>query len=300
MFKRLKIVKTPKEFLGWIMYRLCPQWMTERFHLEMYYLFTKREHLNLDNPRTFNEKLQWLKIYNRIPEYTKLVDKYLVKEWVASKIGEQYIIPTLAKYDSAEEIDLEKLPNQFVLKCNHDSGSVIVCKDKSTFNLEQAKTFYRERLNSDHSKVCGEWVYQDVPRCIIAEKFMEDPGNPDLMDYKFFCFDGEPRIMYMSRDRAAQCTTDFFDMDFNRLPIRMQAPPSKICPNKPLHFEEMRRLASILSNGIPQVRVDFYVINNQVYFGEMTFYHCGGMVTVQPYEWNLKMGEMIKLPPKRQ
>ena len=299
MFKRLKIVKKPKEFLGWIMYHLCPEWMTERFHLEMYYLFTKREHLNLDNPRTFNEKLQWLKLYNQVPEYTQLVDKYLVKDWVASKIGEQYIIPTLTKFDRAEDIDLSVLPSQFVLKCNHDSGSVIICKDKNSFDFEKARAFYKDRLQYDPSKVCGEWVYRDVPRCIIAEQYMEDPENPDLMDYKFFCFDGVPHIMYMSRDHAAQCTTDFFDMDFNRLPIRMQAPPSDVCPDKPKQFEEMKKLASILSQGMPHVRVDFYVINDKIYFGEMTFFHCGGMVTVQPYEWNLKMGDMIKLPQKR-
>lgn len=299
MFKRLKLVRTPKEFLGWIMYRVCPNLMSDRFHLEMYYLFTKHEHLNLDNPKTFNEKLQWLKIYNRVPEYTKLVDKYLVKDWVANKIGSQYIIPTLAKFNTVEDLSIDQLPNQFVLKCNHDSGSVIVCKDKSTFDIGKACAFYKDRLQYDPSKVCGEWVYRDVPRCIIAEQYMEEPDNADLMDYKFFCFDGVPRIMYMSRDHAAQCTTDFFDMEFNRLPIRMQAPPSKDIPVKPDQFNEMKCLASVLSQGMPQVRVDFYVINNKIYFGEMTFFHCGGMVTVQPYEWNLKMGDMIQLPSKR-
>jgi hypothetical protein len=300
MFKRLKLIKSLKEFIGWFMYRVCPNWMSDRFYLEMYYLFTKREHLNLDNPKTFNEKLQWLKIYNRNPEYVRLVDKYLVKEWVAGKIGYQYIIPTLAKFDTADELSIDQLPNQFVLKCNHDSGSVIVCKDKATFDLEQARTFYKDRLQFNYFDVCGEWVYRDVPRCIIAEQYMEEFGNADLMDYKFFCFDGVPRIMYMSRDHAAQCTTDFFDMEFNRLPIRMQAPPSKETPAKPAQFEDMKRLAAVLSQGIPQVRVDFYIINNQIYFGELTFYHCGGMVTVQPYEWNLKMGDMINLPVKQE
>ncbi len=296
MFKRLRRVKNPRELLGWFMYRCCPCLMSDRLHLETLYLTWKHEHLNLDNPRTFNEKLQWLKLYDRNPIYIRLVDKHLVKKWVADKIGEEYIIPTLAVYKSAEEIDIAQLPEKFVLKCNHDSGSVKICNNKSTFDIAAIKDFYRQRLKYDPSKVCGEWVYKDVPRLIIAEQFMEETDNKDLMDYKWFCFDGVPRIMYMSRDHAEHATTDFFDMDFNRLPIRMQAPNSDVCPKKPDLFDKMRELASVLSQGIPQVRVDFYIINNQIYFGEMTFYHCGGMVKVQPEEWNVKMGDMIHLP----
>lgn len=299
MFSRLKLLKTPKEFLGWIMIRVCPGLMSDRFYLETDYLFTKREHLDLDKPVTFNEKLQWLKIYDRNPLYTKLVDKYLVKDWVGEKIGYEHVIPTLAKYDTVDEIRLEDLPDQFVLKCNHDSGSVVICKDKSQFDFDAAKKKLSERLKIDNSSFFCEWAYRNVPRCIIAEPFMKEEGHDDLMDYKFFCFDGVPKIMYMSRDHAVQATTDFFDMDFNHLPIRMLAPPSKVLPEKPKQFEKLKELASCLSQGIPQVRVDFYVINGQIYFGEMTFYHCGGMVTVQPHEWNVKMGDMIQLPEKR-
>lgn len=299
MFKRIHLLRSPHDYVGWLLYRVCPNLMSERFYLEMNYLFTKREHLNLDHPKTFNEKLQWLKIYDRNPLYTLLVDKYRVKEWVAHTIGPEYVIPLLVKYDSPEEIDLNKLPNQFVLKCNHDSGSVIICKDKSSFDLSIAKKKLANCLARDTSSYFGEWAYRNVPRCIIAEPYMQDRDHDDLMDYKFFCFDGIPRVMYMSRDHAAQATTDFFDMDFNHLPIRMQAPPSKVLPEKPDRFELMKRLAAELSKGIPQVRVDFYVINDRVYFGEMTFYHCGGMITVQPEEWNLKMGDMIHLPAKR-
>ena len=299
MFKRIKLLKTPKEFLGWIMIRVCPGLMSDRFYLETDYLFIKREHLDLDHPVTFNEKLQWLKIYDRNPLYTRLVDKYLVKDWVREKIGDEYVIPTIAKYNTADEISLDELPDQFVLKCNHDSGSVVICKDKSTFDLDKAKKKLSACLQRDTSSFFCEWAYRNVPRCIIAEPFMKEEGQEDLMDYKFFCFDGVPRIMYMSRDHAAQATTDFFDMDFNHLPIRMQAPPSNVLPEKPEQFERLKELASCLSQGIPQVRVDFYVINGRIYFGEMTFYHCGGMVTVQPHEWNVKMGDMIHLPKKR-
>lgn len=299
MFKRVHLLKSPHDYIGWILYRICPNWMSERFYLEMNYLFTKREHLDLDHPQTFNEKIQWLKIYDRNPLYTLLVDKYRVKEWVSETIGSEYVIPLLARYDSAADIDLEELPEQFVLKCNHDSGSVVICRNKQEFDLEAARRKLSKCLETDTSSFFGEWAYRNVPRCIIAEPFMSNGEDEDLMDYKFFCFNGVPRIMYMSRDHATHATTDFFDMDFNHLPVRMQAPPSIILPSKPREFEEMKRIASILSKGIPQVRVDFYVINGHVYFGEMTFYHCGGMVTVNPPEWNLKMGDMITLPPKR-
>ena len=281
------------------MKNIFPGIMSDRFHLEMNYLFTKREHLNLDNPVTFNEKIQWLKIYDRNPLYTKLVDKYLVKDWVRKKIGDEYVIPTIARYDKADDIKLEELPDQFVLKCNHDSGSVLICKDKVTFDLAMAKKKLNRCLELDTSSFFCEWAYRNVPRCIIAEPYLKEEGQEDLVDYKFFCFDGVPKIMYISRDHAMQTTTDFFDMDFTHLPIRMQAPPSKVLPKKPLQFEKMKELAACLSSGIPHVRVDFYIVDQQVIFGEMTFYHCGGMVPVQPYEWNVKMGEMIHCPEKR-
>lgn len=299
MFKRIHLIRSPHDVLGWAMYRLCPGLMSDRFRLEMYYLFEKRRHLNLDHPVTFNEKLQWLKIYDRNPLYTRLVDKYLVKDWVKNKIGEDYVVPTLAKYDSPSQIELDKLPNQFVLKCNHDSGSVIVCLDKTTFDLESAKEKLSKSLMKSPYDFDMEWAYRDVPRCVLAEQYLKEDNSDVLMDYKFFCFDGEPKIMYMSRDHASEVTTDFFDMEFNRLPIRMQAPPSIVCPTKPEQFEKLKELSACLSQGIPQVRVDFYVVKGRIFFGEMTFYHCGGMVDVQPYEWNVKMGDMINLPSKK-
>lgn len=299
MFKRIRRIKTLREFWGYLLMYINPNWMSDRLHLEMTWLIVKHQHLDLDHPKTFNEKLQWLKLYDRNPEYAIMVDKCKAKNWVAEKIGEQYIIPTLAEYLTADEIDLDKLPNQFVLKCNHDSGSVVICKDKATFDLEAAKKKLTQCLATDTSAQFGEWAYRNVPRRILAEKYMEEDGQLDLMDYKWFCFDGVPRIMYMSRDHAEDARTDFFDMAFNRLPMRMQAPNSDVAPEKPKQFDEMKRIAEILSAGIPHVRVDLYVINGKIYFGEMTFYHCGGMVDVKPYEWNMKMGDMIKLPAKR-
>lgn len=299
MFRRFKNAASLRDVIGILMLEYCPSLMTEKFWLETTYLKWTGLHLDLKHPKTFNEKLQWMKIYDRNPLYTHLVDKCLVKEWVANKIGMQYIIPTLAVYKSEEEIDFGKLPNQFVLKCNHDSGSVIVCRDKNKLDISKVRRHFKERLAYDCSIVCGEWAYRDVPRRIIVEQFMEDESGEALMDYKWFCFNGEPKIMYMCRDKGECPTTDFFDMEFNRLPIRIQDPPSEICPNKPKLFEEMKYLAGVLSKGLPEVRVDFYVVNEQIYFGEMTFYHLGGMTQIKPYDWNLRMGDMITLPSKR-
>ena len=296
MFRRFKNIKSLKDFFGVIMLDYCPKCMSEKFWLEAIYLKWTGLHLDLRHPMTFNEKIQWMKLYDRNPLYTQLVDKNLVKEWVADKIGKQYVIPTLAVYSSEEEIDFDKLPNQFVLKCNHDSGSVIVCRNKEQIDKDEVKRHFRERLAYDCSAVCGEWAYRNVPRMIIAEQFMEDKSGEALMDYKWFCFNGIPKIMYMCRDKGEHPTTDFFDMEFNRLPIRIQDPPSEVCPDKPVLFDEMKRLAGVLSKGLPEVRVDFYVVNGQIYFGEMTFYHLGGMTQIKPYEWNVKMGEMIHLP----
>ena len=295
MFNRLKLVKTPREFWGWFLFRVKPSAMSDRLRLEMKYLYRMHEHLDLDHPVTFNEKLQWLKLYDRNPRYTMMVDKYLVKEYIVKILGEGHVIPTLAVYQNADEIDFEALPNQFVMKCNHDSHSVIICRDKSKLDFDSVKQYYRERLKFEAFDVCEEWAYKNVPRRILVEKYMEDLSGDALMDYKWFCFDGEPKIMYMSRDASAHPTTDFFDMDFNPLPIRMQDPNSDVLPDKPAQFEEMMAMARRLSQGIPQVRVDFYVINGQIYFGEFTFYHCGGMQKIKPDEWNVKMGDMIRL-----
>lgn len=295
MFNRLKLVKTPREFWGWLLYRINPAWMSDRLRLETMYLYRMHDHLDLNHPVTFNEKLQWLKLYDRNPKYTMMVDKYLVKDYITQTLGESHVIPTLAVYQSADEIDFDALPNQFVMKCNHDSHSVKICTDKSKLDYDAIRKYYRERLKFEAFDVCEEWAYKDVPRRILVEKYMEDTSGDALMDYKWFCFDGEPKIMYMSRDASANPTTDFFDMDFNPLPIKMQDPNSEVLPEKPAQFEDMKAMARRLSQGIPQVRVDFYVINDQIYFGEFTFYHCGGMQKIQPEEWNVKMGDMIRL-----
>ncbi|MDY4223802.1 MAG: ATP-grasp fold amidoligase family protein [Candidatus Limivicinus sp.] len=273
-------------------------WMSDEAFLKRKFKLRMGYELDLDNPKTFNEKLQWLKLYDRNPLYTKLVDKYEVRKYIAEKIGEEYLIPLVGgPWNSPEEIDFDALPDQFVLKCTHDSGSVVICKDKSKLDIPAAKAKLSKHLKRNYYWTNREWPYKNVPPRIIAEKYMEDETG-ELRDFKFLCFNGMPRMMYISRDAAADTTTDFFDMDFNHLPIRMKDPNSAILPTKPECFEEMQRIASVLSEGIPHVRTDFYCANSKIYFGELTFFHNGGFTGINPAEWNYKVGSWIKLPRK--
>lgn len=255
--------------------------------------------LNLDNPRTYNEKLQWLKVYYCNPDYTKMVDKVDAKEYVASIVGDKYIIPTLGVYDNANEIDFDALPNQFVLKCTHDSGVVIICRDKTKLDKESATKRLNKNLKRKYYCWSREWSYKDIKPRIIAEQYMEDESGYELKDYKFFCFDGEPKALFIASDRSnpnEETKFDFFDMDFNHLPFTNGHPNSVKEVKKPKGFEEMKALAAKLSKNIPHVRVDFYDINGQVYFGEMTFFHWSGLVAFEPMKWDNIFGDWLKLP----
>lgn len=255
--------------------------------------------VDFKNPKTYNEKLQWLKIYNRDPLYNTFVDKYLVKEYVAKKIGEQYIIPLLGKWNSFDEIDFDKLPDQFVLKCNHDCGGIVICRDKSSFDKVAAKKKLEEHLKDNYYWQHREWPYKDVKPCIFAEKYMVDESGYELKDYKWFCFDGEPKALYIAQDRENEnedTKFDFYDMAFNHLPIKNGHPNANAIKEKPEGFEEMYKLAQVLSKGIPHVRVDFYNINGKIYFGELTLFHMSGFVKFEPKEWDKIFGDWIKLP----
>ena len=257
--------------------------------------------LNLDNPQSFNEKLQWLKLYDRRPEYTKMVDKYEVKKYVAGIIGEEHIIPTLAVYDRAEDIDFDALPNQFVLKCTHDSGGIVICKDKANFDRETAIRKMEQGLKVNYFYQNREWVYKNVKPRIIAEQYKEDAGG-ELSDYKWFCFEGEPKAMFIATDRFSkneETKFDFYDADFNHLPFTNGHPNATRAIAKPKGFQTMKELAKKLSKGLPQVRVDFYDVNGHVYFGELTFFHWSGMKPFDPIEWDYTFGSWIKLPEKR-
>ena len=254
--------------------------------------------LDLKNPRTFNEKIQWLKLYDHNPLYTTLVDKYAVKEWVANRIGREYIIPTLAVYDTVDEINLDELPDRFVLKCTHDSGNVVFCKDKKEFDIDKARIVLGNGLNNSFYKKHREWPYKNVPHRIIAEQFMEDCQTSELRDYKFFCEDGNCFAMFVATDRQKRPEPffDFYDPDFIHLPIIQGHPNNPIQIEKPVSFNTMKELASELSKGIPQVRCDFYEVDGHPYFGEITFFHFSGLVPFEPSTVDNEWGRRIRLP----
>ena len=258
-----------------------------------------KQKLNLENPTTYNEKIQWLKLYDHNPQYTTLVDKYEVKKYVANLIGEEYIIPTIGVWDSFDDIDFDALPEQFVLKCTHDSGGLTICTDKSKMDKELAKQKMEKYLKRNYYLQSREWPYKNVKPRIIAEKYMEDEESSELRDYKFFCFDGRVKMMFIASERQNPNTEtrfDFFDEEFNHLDMRNGHPNADKPIEKPVNFEKMIELAEILSKGIPHVRVDFYEVNGNVYFGEMTFHHWSGFVPFEPEERDTIIGEWIKIP----
>ena len=277
-------------------------WMSDEAFVKLLYRAGLGKKLNLENPQTFNEKVQWLKLYDRRPLYNRIVDKYEVRGYVAEKIGNEYLIPLVGgPWNSFDEIDFDALPEQFVLKCTHDSGGVVVCNDHKTFDVEEARAKIEKHLKVNFYWAGREWPYKDIQPRIIAEAYMEDQNTAELRDYKFFCFDGFPKYLFVAteRQRVDEDTKfDFFDMDYHHLDIRNGHPNAKVPPEKPVCFEKMKELASVLSEGIPQVRVDFYEVNGKIYFGELTLSHWSGAVAFEPEEWDLEFGKCITLPGK--
>lgn len=253
---------------------------------------------NLKDPVTFSEKIQWLKLQNRNPLYTKMVDKYEAKKYVANIIGEEYIIPTLGVWDKAEDIDFDILPDQFVLKATHDSGRVIICRDKSTLDRSWAIEEMRQSLKRDFYSVTREWPYKNVPRRIIAEQLLVDEtGTEDIKDYKLFCFDGKVKFLKVDFNRFIQHRANYFDKDWNLLEFgeKTYPPDTKIIIQRPDGLAEMIGLAEKLSKSLQFVRTDFYYLNNRIYFGEITFYPNSGFCPFIPDGWDERLGKLIKL-----
>lgn len=269
--------------------------------LKRMYQIRMGEPLNLEHPSLYTEKLQWLKMFDQRPEYTRMVDKYAAKEYVAKTIGPEFVIPLLGVWNRVEDIDFDSLPQQFVLKTTHDSGGIVICRDRKTFDISKAKKKLRYHMNRDYYGQNREWPYKNVPHQIIAEPYMEDSKQKELRDYKFFTFGGEPKVLYIAQGRGLQEETvaDFFDMEFNHLTFTIDHDMAPTPPPKPQNFEKMKELAARLSAGTPQLRVDFYEVNGKVYFGEMTFFHCSGMAPFHPEQWNRIFGEWLILPPKQ-
>lgn len=265
--------------------------------------------IHLSKPKGFNEKLQWLKLYDRNPKYTMMVDKYLVREFVADKIGEKYLVPLLGVWDNAEEIDFDKLPKQFVLKCNHNSGEgMCLCRDKSRLNVAEIKKEINVALGHNYYLEEREWPYKNVCPKVIAEEYMVDTTIDNtrwsFVSYKFYCFNGEPRFFFVEVDdistgKKGAALLSFFDLEWNPAAFyRTDHAPIPLEIEHTEHFEEMVSIAKRLSANIPFVRVDLFIINNKIYFSEMTFFPGGGFGLFSPEEWEEIIGSWIKLPQK--
>lgn len=301
IFSKIKnYIHNPKIFKRVILNQFAPLIKNDEFFLKMKWRISDMQYpLNLENPQTYCEKLQWLKLHNRKPIYTTMVDKAEAKKYVASIIGEEYIIPTIAIWDSADKIDWDILPNQFVMKCTHDSGGIVICKDKSKLDKFEAYKIMKKGLKRRYFWQNREWPYKDVTPRIIVEEYLEDIKTRELRDYKFFCFDGSVKALFIASERqkrGEETKFDFFDDNFNHLPIINGHPNARLLPEIPSHYEEMKTLAAKLSKGLPHLRVDFYEMNGKIYFGELTFFHWSGMVPFEPVEWDYKFGEWIILP----
>ena len=276
--------------------------LPDKEYLEKIFKASMGYSLSLENPQTFNEKLQWLKLYNRNPAYTVMVDKYKVRDYIKETIGEGYLIPLLGVWDKAEDIDFDKLPNQFVLKCNHNSGlGMYICKDKSKLTEKQIKVIRKnltKGLQQDYYLTGREWPYKNVPRKIIAEKYMEDKTNGELNDYKFMCFNGAVNCCFVCTDRFKDTglKVTFYDKDWNVMPFRRHYPKSDKPIDKPKNYAKMVEIAELLSKDIPFVRTDFYEINGTLYFGELTFYPGSGFEEFEPKSGDELLGKWIKLP----
>lgn len=266
----------------------------DKRYLSIRYRMSFHKKMNWDNPQTFNEKMQWLKLYAHKPIYATMADKYAVKKFVANIIGDDYVVPCLGVWQTVDEIDFDKLPNQFVLKCTHDSGGNVICKDKSSLDIELTKKKLSDSLKRDYYLPGRDKQYRDIPKKIIADKFLDDGKGSELRDYKFWCFNGVPTYMYYT-NKGEHIYENFYDMEYN--PVNINHGFSRLQPEmeKPEEFELMKSLAEKLSKDIPFVRVDFFDVNHRVYFGEFTFFDWGGL---RPFkdDWDMKLGKLIKLP----
>lgn len=306
--QEIKIIKIVKNFLfnrnlrfNYMIRLGVTNCISDKQFLKKKYKREFGKKLCFNSPATFNEKLQWLKLYDRKPEYTIMVDKYRVREYIAEKIGEQYLIPLLGVWDSPDEIDFASLPNQFAMKCNHNSGlGMCICTDKSKLDIAKVKKDLSRGLKQNYYLTGREWPYKDVPRKIIAEQFMKsDEGG--LTDYKIHCFNGIPKLILVCKDRFTQTglTEDFFSPQWEHLDIRRPNHPNAHQPiPKPEELSQILSLSRTLSEGIPFLRVDFYIVEHRIYFSELTFFPSSGFAQFVPEKWDQIFGEWLVLPEK--
>lgn len=272
----------------------------DSLYLKCQYYLSRHEKLNLKNPLNFNQKIQWLKIYYKNPLYTKLADKYDAREYVENRVGNKYLIPLLGLYNKFEGINFNEFPKQFVLKCNHDGGSVIICKNKDTFNYEKAKNKIESCLKINYCDAFEyrEWQYKNIKPKIMAEQYLVNSTGEEANDYKFFCFNGEPRVLYVSLIGEGEPFMKYFDTEWNCLDFDTGYKTLEQEIKKPDNLDEMLLICRKLSENIPFVRVDLYLVDGKIYFGEFTFTPYGGYYPFNPPEWNKIFGDWLQLPKK--
>lgn len=297
MFKKVRrYLASPYYALGDDLIRSHPRWMSDKYFIKVFWKQMMGYPLDLKHPKTFNEKLQWMKLYDRNPQYTELVDKIKVKQWVADRIGAEHVIPTLAVFDCIEDIRLDELPNSFVLKCNHDSGGIAICKDKRTFGFQAAKEKLAGHLDRNFFWEYREWPYKNIEKKLFAEEYIADNPDEDLVDYKIFTFGGEPKLIEIDFDRFTNHKRNLYDTSWNYIDAQILYPSQKErIFEKPEQLEEMLDLSRKLSKGFRHVRTDFYIARGQVYFGEMTFIHGAGTERIDPKELDFLMGSWIDI-----
>ncbi len=295
MSKFTKFIYQPRRIINYVIHHTAPLW-PDKIYLSLKYYSKFGKSLNFNHPQGFNAKLNWLKLNDFRPELVKMVDKVEVKDYVAGIIGEEYIIPTLAIYNSAEEIDFDALPNQFVLKCTHDSGGIVICNDKSKLNKEEVREKMRKGLLRKYFVYSREYPYKAVTPRIIAERYMADESGWQLKDYKIFCFHGEPQFIEVDYDRYVGHKLNVYDLNWNFVDFYMTSPNDKdVHIERPAKLEEMLDIARKLSKGLKFVRVDLYSISEKIYFGELTHYPGSGFIDFHPAEYDLKLGEMLNI-----
>lgn len=273
----------------------------DKVYLKTAYKLRIHSNLSFKKIETFNEKMQWLKIYDRDPQYTDLVDKYEVRKYIAAKIGEEYLIPLIGVYDSFEQIDFENLPNSFVIKCTHDSGGVFICKNKNTIDRKLLKRKIRQRMRKNYYWGVREWPYKNIKPRIIIEKYMVDESGFELKDYKLMCFNQEVKCSFVCNDRESKdgLKVTFYDRDWNIMPFERHYPKNMHPIAEPNNYEKMIELAEELSKNICFLRVDFYEINSRIYFGELTFFPGSGFEEFSPEKYDLLLGSWLKLPEEK-
>ena len=279
----------------------CSALFPDETYLRLMHRLELRRKLDLKDPKRYNDKLQWLKLHCHRPEFTMMADKVAVKPFVAEKIGAEYVAPLLGVWDRVEDIDWDSLPQKFVLKTNHDGGNfgVVICKDKDTFDRAKAAKRLKASMRRNTYLLGREWPYKNIQRKVFAEEFIEDKGRGELLDYKFYCFDGEVKIVFIASGRQSlkEVCIDYYDADCNHIDgLRQSHPNAPVPPAKPDHFDLMKELAEKLSAGILHVRVDFYEANGKVYFSELTFFPYGGWASFHPDEYDTILGDYLKLP----